>query len=389
MKYSIVALLSLLFFVVFNFYNHFFLFLQDTSIFLILLVLSPALILLFYDNRANINIKKTSIRSMMYCAVPIIFTFLMIYIFAIIVNAFIDSSAYGVFISDYFIILCLVIIVIPTFSFLLCNLATQQSIKESYIYIGQCMMQGQWREVLKNKKFMLSLLLKMVFIPYMYGNLSISIAQLFQFDVQYLSIQKVIELLFVFGITIDLLIASVGYILCSKLFSNEIISIDQTFLGWLVCLLCYPPLNILRGYIVGREHDYIWTDWLTPNHFLFWIWGGAIVLTWIFYWIATVNFGFKFSNLTWRGLVNVGMYRYVKHPSYLSKNIYWWLYMIPFIATSVSQAIVNCLLLLSTNLIYYLRAKTEERHLMQFEEYRQYNEWIKQHGLWAKIKGIF
>ena len=38
------------------------------------------------------------------------------------------------------------------------------------------------------------------------------------------------------------------------------------------------------------------------------------------------------------------------------------------------------------SLVYYLRAKTEERHLSKFAEYRAYSEWIAEHGLWARFR---
>jgi hypothetical protein len=46
----------------------------------------------------------------------------------------------------------------------------------------------------------------------------------------------------------------------------------------------------------------------------------------------------------------------------------------------------NLLALSCVSLIYYLRAKTEERHLMNFVEYREYSHWISENGLWAKIR---
>jgi protein-S-isoprenylcysteine O-methyltransferase Ste14 len=39
--------------------------------------------------------------------------------------------------------------------------------------------------------------------------------------------------------------------------------------------------------------------------------------------------------------------------------------------------------LLGVNLLYYMRAKTEERHLMRDPEYREYAAWISRHGLFA------
>ena len=52
--------------------------------------------------------------------------------------------------------------------------------------------------------------------------------------------------------------------------------------------------------------------------------GGALLfLTAIYAW-ATVAFGMRFSNLTYRGILTHGPYRWTRHPAYLSKNLFWW-----------------------------------------------------------------
>ena len=101
---------------------------------------------------------------------------------------------------------------------------------------------------------------------------------------------------------------------------------------------------------------------------------------------STCSFGCRFSNLTNRGIVVDGPYRYVKHPAYLSKNISWWMMAVPFVGHVGWRAtLVACLSLLVTNLIYVIRALTEERHLMRDPAYVAYVHWIEQHGLWAHL----
>ncbi|OAG62503.1 putative membrane domain protein [Burkholderia pseudomallei] len=41
--------------------------------------------------------------------------------------------------------------------------------------------------------------------------------------------------------------------------------------------------------------------------------------------------------------------------------------------------------LVAVNLLYWLRAKTEERHLMRDPDYRAYAEWIARHGMFARL----
>ena len=94
------------------------------------------------------------------------------------------------------------------------------------------------------------------------------------------------------------------------------------------------------------------------------------------------SFGGRFSNLTHRGIITNGPYRYTKHPAYLAKNLSWWLLAMPFmVSDGVGAALSRCALLLCLNALYYLRAKTEERHLALDPVYVAYAAWIDEHGL--------
>ena len=108
-----------------------------------------------------------------------------------------------------------------------------------------------------------------------------------------------------------------------------------------------------------------------------------VFLTAIYAW-ATVVFGIRFSNLTYRGVLTNGPYRFTRHPAYLSKNLFWWCSVMPFLVTSGSpiDAVRNTFFLLMVNAIYYWRARTEEAHLLAEDpKYREYYEWMEQYGL--------
>ena len=106
-----------------------------------------------------------------------------------------------------------------------------------------------------------------------------------------------------------------------------------------------------------------------------------LLLVVVYVW-STIAFGARFSNLTHRGIITNGPYRYSKHPAYLAKNLSWWLIAMPFmVGVSLGQTVRSCLLLGLLNGIYYLRAKTEERHLSLDPVYRQYAQWMQQHGV--------
>ena len=92
-------------------------------------------------------------------------------------------------------------------------------------------------------------------------------------------------------------------------------------------------------------------------------------------------FGFRFSNLTHRGIITGGPYRFTKHPSYIFKNIGWWLINVPFLsASSLGEALLHSAGLLMVSAVYYLRAMTEEMHLSEDPTYVAYAEWINDHG---------
>lgn len=97
----------------------------------------------------------------------------------------------------------------------------------------------------------------------------------------------------------------------------------------------------------------------------------------------------RFSNLTNRGIITNGPYRFMKHPAYVCKNIAWWLISVPFIsAAGPAHAIKHCLLLFGLNLVYYLRAVTEERHLSLDNTYVDYANAMNNKGVFSGLYKI-
>jgi len=106
-----------------------------------------------------------------------------------------------------------------------------------------------------------------------------------------------------------------------------------------------------------------------------------MVLLCVFAW-ATATFGCRFSNLTHRGILTNGPYRWSKHPAYVTKVLSYWLITMPFIAsTGLADAIRGCLMLALVGGIYFVRARTEERHLSRDPTYVAYALWMNEHGL--------
>jgi protein-S-isoprenylcysteine O-methyltransferase Ste14 len=193
-----------------------------------------------------------------------------------------------------------------------------------------------------------------------------------------------VTLLFV----IDVQIGTVGYLLTLRPLDSHIRSGNPLLAGWLAALLCYPPFvwgiigpdNQVLSYEMGTQG---WAHWFAGNDALLWAWGGLlVVLTGVYAW-ATVVFGIRFSNLTYRGVLTNGPYRFTRHPAYLSKNLFWWASVLPFLVNtgSIADAVRNSIFLLAVNGIYYWRARTEEAHLLAEDpKYADYHAWMEQHG---------
>jgi len=180
---------------------------------------------------------------------------------------------------------------------------------------------------------------------------------------------------------LDVSLALLGYICCFRILDTHIRSAESTLLGWAVALACYPPFNQrLTGLYI--PHDSVGQPWmavLSGSPWLYYIIGTAILLLVWIYLYATIAFGLRFSNLTHRGIICRGPYRWIRHPAYVAKNLSWWLVSLPFLH-SPGDCVRLCLL----NAIYVLRALTEERHLCYDPAYGEYMKRVK----WRFIPGV-
>ena len=188
---------------------------------------------------------------------------------------------------------------------------------------------------------------------------------------------------------VDLAFAAVGYMMTFRLFNTQIRSSEPTVLGWLAALACYWPFwaGLFGKYYLDYGTGVHWTNVFADNQAMFVVWMVLILLCETIYSLATVALGLRFSNLTYRGLVSGGPYAYTKHPAYVFKNISWWLISMPFMVWSENPALAvkgSCLLL-GLNALYYLRAKTEERHLSHYPEYVEYALAMNKKSIFAPV----
>lgn len=192
------------------------------------------------------------------------------------------------------------------------------------------------------------------------------------------------ELLFV----IDVQIGTVGYLCTFRPLDAHIRSGNPFLAGWLAALMGYPPFVFTfmgNGGMIQYEYNTAgWGYWFEGHDMLLWAWAFWLALLTAIYAWATVAFGIRFSNLTYRGVLTNGPYRFTRHPAYLSKNLFWWCSSMPFSVTSDSMvdAIRNTVFLGVVSGIYYWRARTEEAHLLgEDPKYRQYYDWMQESGL--------
>jgi protein-S-isoprenylcysteine O-methyltransferase Ste14 len=169
--------------------------------------------------------------------------------------------------------------------------------------------------------------------------------------------------------------ALIGYGLESRWLGNKTRSVEPTWLGWAAALSCYPPYNNVLGTYLPLENG---KQWITGEDTQLWL-RGIIVLLFFVYATATVSFGFKFSNLTNRGIVSRGPYRVIRHPAYVCKCTAWWLEHMP--TMTLTKAFFLSLLCG----VYALRAWTEERHLSRDPEYLAYKRKVP----WVILPGVY
>jgi protein-S-isoprenylcysteine O-methyltransferase Ste14 len=175
----------------------------------------------------------------------------------------------------------------------------------------------------------------------------------------------------------DTAVALIGYSFESLWLRNRTRSVDRTWLGWAVCLMCYPPFNDVASlYLPLSEGG---NSLAFGEVTLVFLRGLTLIFFAIYLW-ATLALGVRFSNLSNKGIVAHGPYRWVRHPAYICKNAAWWLEKLPTMGD-----FNNVLPLLAWNVVYVMRGLTEERHLRADPAYRAYCERVRYRfvpGIW-------
>jgi protein-S-isoprenylcysteine O-methyltransferase Ste14 len=230
-----------------------------------------------------------------------------------------------------------------------------------------------------------SWLVKAYFIPLMVVWMHGEASKLVTFDLAHVAWTNLRGYDFLYDLIfgVDLLFCTCGYILSFRVIDTHVRSAEPTMYGWVVALFCYQPFySLMEAQYVRYSQDYGFGTWLGGAPVAVrWAWAGTILALISIYSLGTVTFGVRFSNLTHRGILTNGPYRFTKHPAYITKNLSWWLVSVPFVPhTGVIDAIRHSLLLGCVNSIYFFRAKTEEAHLSRDPTYVEYALWMNDHG---------
>lgn len=312
---------------------------------------------------------------------------------------------YGMFYKRFWIFACFIVLVgaIPAIIYFHLFDSRMQDPKDGYYHLGRLVlgMGGYDGELVW--KHLKGWIIKGFFLPLMFIFLTNNVGYVVEFNYSAFTMDGDIldnpartNQLFEYAnnmiFLIDVMFAAVGYVMTVKLLDAHIKSPEPTFFGWAVALVCYPPFwNGLfeRTYFAYETGDY-WTYWLrAESHGIRLSWAAAILGLEAIYSLATVCLGYRFSNLTYRGIITTGPYRFTKHPAYVAKNLSWWLVSLPFLSNDGWEvALRHTMLLIGLNSIYYLRARTEEAHLSQYPEYVQYGLYMNEHSIFRWVPAI-
>ena len=188
--------------------------------------------------------------------------------------------------------------------------------------------------------------------------------------------------------TIDLAFGLAGYVFASNNLVPTIRDTNPSPLGWVVCLVCYPPISHhWPAALSVAALEVRWPQLATMSQDpVVLVGAAAMLLAMAVYIPATVVFGLRFSNLTNRGVITSGPYRLTKHPAYLAHIVNAWVIVCIFLPASGARFTWDLVLVpLAYTVLYTLRMKTEEAHMRSDPDYQRYEEWIGRYGAVARL----
>ncbi|MDD7970274.1 hypothetical protein [Roseinatronobacter alkalisoli] len=230
--------------------------------------------------------------------------------------------------------------------------------------------------------FLSGVLVKAFFLPLMFGY---GLDDWIYFQTVVIVIENfrdIFEFIYRFLFFIDVVFAIIGYATASRLLGSQVRLTEHTFRGWVVCVICYAPF----WQIIGRNYldygnDIVWGTFFAESPVLYMVWGTLILLVIATYVSATVLFGIRFSNLTYRGTIWRGPYALVRHPAYLCKMTSYAMISLPFLGHSLPEIAANIAAFSCVGAIYAARAWHEEKCCSRAREYRLYLRYMQRYGI--------
>lgn len=233
------------------------------------------------------------------------------------------------------------------------------------------------------KQILLVFAVKFFFIPLMYLGVlfygKMTLLYLLNFDVNLVEDKSFIEIfnfvvypfIVLLAMFLALFVYLVGYIYESKKYKTSIVSVETSMFGWVVTITCYVPFYPLLAYVFpNASQDFAFYKSQEITFIVRLVLSVILVIKTI----TIFNLGLKSSNLTYRGVVTTGIYKWVRHPHYACKLLLWWIGLVP--SAYLHPWLVGPMIFWSV--IYYLRAVTEEQHLIRNDKsYLDYQKKVK------------
>lgn len=192
-----------------------------------------------------------------------------------------------------------------------------------------------------------------------------------------------------------------GYLFASRLINTELKKVDRTWFGWVINFSCYPPLNAAIfgawvGYIPRGEIAEIyagapvWAYYTQSYPWLLFTVGAFIIFFALIHLWGEAAVGVRAANMSQRGIITTGLFRYTRHPIYVSKCFQWAFIYFPFLSVlGILSAIQSAILFLLVCAIYLGRALSEERLLATDPDYVRYALYMDEHSIFAPVGRLF
>lgn len=231
-----------------------------------------------------------------------------------------------------------------------------------------------------NRKVLLNLLMRMYFLPIMLLQLTVYFPYALNLHNDAFSGQNLLATLY--WITamlwlLDMTNAALAYLVESRWLENRSRSIDMSITGWAVCLICYEPFSNVTGAVFPFAPFLANGDvsaLLVPSvDFLVAIKVVEILVLGLHIYVD-VSLGTSVANITLKQLQTRGAYGIIRHPGTSTKLLFWFV-----VACGYSQfwSVKFLFGFCAWAALYIARALTEERHLSQYAEYRDYQQKVR------------